>query len=286
MKNEKQLLLGLLSCMVMLASTSSAAVTSLGPVPYLSAADSPLLADPALDVVLEDFEDGLFNVPGVIAEPIENYAFSPFDPFVNDGRGIVVGPGPDTDSVDGDDGVIDGWGNGGSAYRSTASDHFATGPTAYDNLLWLSFQPNSDGKYPNSFGFVWTDGEPGYDPINFTEVILGIGEINADGTTTNAEISFPSPSVGGDNAFDGGTGEDRFVGATSDKGIVAVYITSTFRGPNDFTDGRDVQLFFELDHLQFGYTRVPEPGTLVLSGVSIVLLLLKRANRVAQKLTA
>ncbi len=51
-----------------------------------------MLADSTLDMVLEDFEDGLLSVPGIVANPIENEDGFPPLPFVNDGRGIVAGP--------------------------------------------------------------------------------------------------------------------------------------------------------------------------------------------------
>ena len=60
----------------------------IGPLPYLSQADSPFdLSAPG--AYLEDFEDGLLNTPGVAASV-----------------GSVMGPSSNTDSVDGDDGSI------------------------------------------------------------------------------------------------------------------------------------------------------------------------------------
>jgi hypothetical protein len=74
---------------------ASAATSSIGPLPYLSAADSPFLSDPTLVTVLEDFEDGALNVPGIVNREIFDERFPGAD-----GLGIVLAPGPQTDSVD------------------------------------------------------------------------------------------------------------------------------------------------------------------------------------------
>src|SRR5512144_1524374 len=73
--------------------------TPLGPTPYLSAADSPFPLGTGT-FCLEDFEGAGFDVPGVT------------------GNGSLVTPGPITDSVDGDDGTIDGFGTAGQSYFS------------------------------------------------------------------------------------------------------------------------------------------------------------------------
>lgn len=57
--------------------SASGALIRLGPSPYLSAADSPLLANPALTTVLEDFEDGALNVHGIVNEPIQDVNVPP-----------------------------------------------------------------------------------------------------------------------------------------------------------------------------------------------------------------
>ena len=234
-------------------------VTSIGPIPYFGTADSPLLADPALDMVLEDFEDGLLDVLGIVVNPIENEDGFPPQPFVNDGRGIVAGPGPGTDSVDADDGIIDGQGNEGHAFRSTASTLFLSG--LISNSLSYSFLPNAEGAYPNAFGFVWTDGEPGPDPhwVGFTGFDIFVRELHDTVFTHFNHIDI------GDDTFDGSTGEDRFFGVYSDVGIASVGLSLSFVdkfAAGLIDDPENPQLFFEIDHLQFGYNRVPEPGTL------------------------
>src|SRR3954469_19260349 len=79
---------------------AGAAVTFLGPSPYLQTSDSPFISDiNAGRVALETFEDGLLNVPGVPAS-----------------TGVPIGPGGNIDSVDGDDGNIDGSGTAGHSF--------------------------------------------------------------------------------------------------------------------------------------------------------------------------
>ena len=138
------------------ATTSSAAVTGIGPLPYLSAADSPFVGNPTLVTVLEDFEDGLLNVPGIVNDPIPDVHLPPLPV---DGRGIINGPGLQTDSVDGDDGAIDGSGTGGHSLRSTALSDLVLDGNDYVTLAF-HFEPKSNGQYPTAFGFVWTDGQP------------------------------------------------------------------------------------------------------------------------------
>ena len=77
----------------------------LGPLPYLSHADSPFdLSGLGTSFFLEDFEDHLFNVPGVSAD--------------NGGVvSVVFGPGIH-DSVDADDGIVDGSGLQGDDWFS------------------------------------------------------------------------------------------------------------------------------------------------------------------------
>jgi len=66
-----------------------------GPTPYLQASDAP---DIFPNRILEDFEDGTLTI-GMSAD-----------------NGVIVGPGGLTDSVDGDDGSIDGGGSNGRSW--------------------------------------------------------------------------------------------------------------------------------------------------------------------------
>jgi hypothetical protein len=179
------------------ALAGSAAATFVGPVAYLSAADNPFTAgSPGL--CIDTFEDGTLDPEGVT------------------GNGSFVAPGGITDSVDGDDGVIDGSGNGGHSY-------FGSGPTG----ITFTFNPLRTGGLPTQAGMVWTDGEGTISFEAFDENALSLGVIgpfsHADGTVA------------------GLTAEDRFYGVTNAGGITAIKLTNTAGG-------------IEVDHLTLNNT--------------------------------
>src|SRR5260370_10282389 len=110
------------------------APTFLGTIPYLLKANSPFLEDlNAGHMYLEDFECGVLRVPGVALS-----------------TGTIIPPGFEglIDSVDADDGVIDGSGLGG---HSLFSGDGATGIT-------FTFNQTTLGAFPTKAGIVWTDG--------------------------------------------------------------------------------------------------------------------------------
>ena len=142
-----------------------APLTFLGPTPYLSQADSPFdLSGLGVSFFLEDFEDHLFDTPGV------------------SGNGFVVGdvfsafPGV-IDSVDGDDGVINGictvpvitppanvgdpnWGQlaGLTDFCDSYSRGGSEGITfTFDEAALTS----ALGGFPTHVGIAWTDGDFG-----------------------------------------------------------------------------------------------------------------------------
>jgi hypothetical protein len=96
------LLIAAVTLILTAADPAAAAPTLIGPTPYLSFSDSPFKSVSFSQFYLEDFESGQFNSPWVTA--INN------DPGQSLG---VLSPGGTTDSVDADDGVIDGVGRGG-----------------------------------------------------------------------------------------------------------------------------------------------------------------------------
>ena len=184
---------------------------------YLSDGDSPFdLFGPGSDFLLEDFEDGLLNSPGLLGF-----------------GGEIRFPGNHTDSVDADDGVIDGFGLDGHNFWA----FFAIGgPVAR-----FEFDAKVLGGLPRQVGLVWTDGN--LDAITFFEAFgpngLSLGILQL---------------VLGDDEHQGGTQEDRFIGAVNIAGISAIEIRAT--------TGR-----IELDHVQYGDI-VPAPGVLALLGLS------------------
>ncbi|QDV23083.1 hypothetical protein [Aureliella helgolandensis] len=176
---------------------------------------------------LEDFEDGLLNTPGVSL--LE---------FATTGIGTSV-----SDSVDGDDGTIDG---------------FATGisRSLFSSLSTSSFTFEFDrselgGQLPTHVGIVWTDvGSSGGGVPNVDDLI--------DNTTFEA-FDRNGDSFGLKGAFSLGdasisrtTEEDRFIGFASPEGI------SSFRIAMPGSDN------WEVDHLQYGVTSVPEPASMVI----------------------
>ena len=195
------------------ANTTVGAFTSIGPLVYTCQNDSPFFAAiTAGTVALETFEDGLFNVAGATAS-----------------AGSVLGPSGATDSVDCDDGVIDGFGTAGRSFFSGAG---STGITFTFNSVVL-------GGFPTQAGIVWTDGGAG-STITF-EAFDAVGASLGVVTGNHAD---------GSNA--GTTGEDRFYGITNPGGISAIRIRNTSGG-------------IEVDHLQFGPVTPAAPVDLTLT---------------------
>lgn len=198
----------------------------LGPTPYLSAADSPFAGLEFDYFHLEDFEDGVANTPGLYYKGM-----------------FVSGPGPLTDSVDGDDGAIDGLGRLGHSARSTG---FLI-PMIFD------FSPSELGHYPTHVGFAWTD------VGNVAEGSFGFGDLEISVLVHHGPTQVLGPFPMGDGSAGGGTGEDRFIGFTDPRGISSVWVSMT----NSYD--------YEIDHLQYGYAPVPGPGVawlLAVAGVS------------------
>lgn len=204
----------LVSLLVLLCATAQAQpVTLFGPSIYYGAADSPFPSpDNFSYFYLENFEDESFDVPGVTAS-----------------TGYMSGHCQICDSVDEDDGAIDGNGCG--------VDWFApSGPAG----IRFTFDANVLGHLPTHVGLVWTDG---YDVINFEA-------FGPDGASLG--------TLHGSHAVDiwtcaGGAGEDRFYGAASPSGIGSIFINC----------GVGAGGGIEVDHLQYGFTSttaVLEPG--------------------------
>jgi hypothetical protein len=177
----------------------------LGPTPYLEADDSPFDGLDFDYYHLEDFEDHLLNVPGVTGS-------------AGGVASVVFGPGIH-DSVDGDDGSIDGSGLGGDDYFSSPG----SAGVRFD------FDESALGGLPTHAGVVWTDGEGTVSFQAFDENGALLGTI---GPVSEAGV-FP------DGSFNGETGEDRFFGFTNEGGISAILLSNSGGG-------------IELDHLQFG----------------------------------
>ena len=173
---------------------------------------------------LDDMEDGSLNTPGVSAS-----------------AGFVIAPSSLTDSVDGDDGNIDGSGTLG---RSFLANNAATGFT-------FTFSSGTYGLLPTHAGLVWTDGQ-----TNGTTVFEAF-----DGNGTSLGVITGNHAGSG---FGGQTNEDRFYGWVHSGGIGSIKMTHTGGGG------------LEIDHLQYG--AVPEPATITALGIGALVLIRRRTK--------
>jgi hypothetical protein len=178
-----------------------------GPTPYLEFADSPFDGLSFDWFHLEDFEPLSstsgpgFDVPGVSA---------------SDGGIIPPGYSGSIDSVDEDDGAIDGSGLlGHSFFNSPAAPP-----------LVFTFDAGALGTLPTHAGIVWTDG---ISPIVFEAFDAGG---NTLGTVVGTHAIYGS--------YGGQTDSDRFYGAIDPGGISRIEIKSGIPGG------------IEVDHLQYG----------------------------------
>jgi hypothetical protein len=188
------------------AGTATAAPTCLGPSPYVKKADSPFdLSNVGVDFFFDDFE-GPDRPAGATAS-----------------TGTLVGfPASIIDSVDEDDGTIDGSGLMGHTWFSGAG---STG-------VRFTFDAQTLGGLPTAAGIVWTDGG-GDGTVSFEAVA-------ADGTTVICATGPVSdPGVFPDGSNNGETAEDRFFGLYDPDGITSILLSNSSGG-------------IEMDHLQFG----------------------------------
>lgn len=206
--------------------------TLLGPSPYLAFDNSLPGAGTAISPFsglsfsyfhLETFEDHLLNTPGVsITASLGSGVTS-----------VVFGPSIH-DSVDADDGVIDGSGLNGDTFFS---------PSGLTGIEFI-FNAGVLGALPTHVGIVWTDGagQVTFRAFGPGHVLLGtIGPVSESG--------FPDGNINGQTA------EDRFFGVFNAGGISSIVISNS--------DG-EFDRAIEVDHLQYGLAAstdaVPEPA--------------------------
>jgi len=236
-------------CFFANADDCRAGIVFLAPTPYLSAADSPFPVDGSNpDFFLEDFEDGELNTPGIR------------DEYAALNQTLVLGPGPVTDSVDADDGIIDGYGTNGHSLASTFFVVFPTTPPAYHRRFRFSFEKENGIELPKAFGFVWTDG------AEDSTILLQVFDNSQEliGETRFHGI--------GDASSTGTTDEDVFIGVISPHSIGHVDITSIAIGTNPTV---------EIDHIQYG-ALVPEPDSLCLVSVALIVVSAMRCRLLPQ----
>jgi len=163
-----------------------------------------------------------------------------FTPGASASGGAVLGPGPLADSVDADAGGIDGSGTDGRSWYSNGS-----------NAVRFTFSQAILGVLPTHAGIVWTD-------VGFTNTGLGTGVAELEAfDALGVSLGVITSGVLGDGLPNGGTAEDRFFGFTNAGGISAIEL----RMPES-TD-------WEMDHLQYGSSAVPEPSTLAFGAIGL-----------------
>ena len=171
--------------------------------PYLSVQDSPFLS--ADSFFIEDFEDGTLDLLGVTLSAGAAYSAA-----------IV-------DSVDGDDGEIDGSGSQGTSWFA------ASGPQG----ITITFDESIIGEFPKQAGVTWTDGAG---EITF-RAFDSLGNLIEEVTSSNA---------GDVTSLAGETDEDTFFGAESRIGISSIFISNAVGG-------------IEIDHVQYSLNEVLPP---------------------------
>jgi hypothetical protein len=160
-----------------------AQATFFGPTPYLQQSDTPtsFITGP---MNLEDMEDGMLNTQ------------------ITASGGTILSSSSLTDSVDIDDGVLDGSGVNGK-------DFFRLNPA---NITF------SFSNRPAAVGLVWTDGQQGtlvsFEAFDLAGVSLGVH----------------GPFALGDANNNGGTAEDRFFGVRNATGVGSITISHTSGG--------------------------------------------------------
>ena len=207
-----------------LPTAANAATTTFGPTVYLQTGDTPagfvctICSD---DLHIEDFEDNML------------------DPFLTVSPGEILPPNGEsgikgiTDSVDGDDGSVDGNGNAGYSW-------YAENKTS----ITVTF-----GSSVTSAGLVFTDGDNrsaniSLEAFDMNGVSLGI--INAGDLA--------------DDVFTGETAEDRFLGFRNEAGKIA-----------SITLVMDAGVGIEIDHIQWQNCQcIPEPASLGMGLVGVL----------------
>jgi hypothetical protein len=216
----------------------------IGPIPYRSAADSPFnLNGLGTTFFIEDFED---DIPAPGLEP--EVASWPLGPLRIGGN-----------SVDADDGVLDGLDSGG--YSSFAYSLEACVGSACTFRFHWNFDAMAFGRYPTAMGFVLTANSEATGKLR----VYGLGNGGPEDATFDISGIVSA-------AFD--ATDDLFIGVVNPLGIFDFTFEQLRQPIPGATFGNA-----RYDHLQYGIY-VPEPtfiGHLAIS--SVLLLALRRRKR-------
>ena len=226
-----RLVLGVLTLGV-LPVAANAATTHFGPSAYLQSGDTPAgFACAECVLSIEDFED------------------NSLDPFLTIDHGQILPPnfvsgmGPSTDSVDGDDGAVDGSGLDGYSYFSGNRRDLTI---TFDSLV-------------KSAGLVFTDGDNASTNIRLEAFDINGGSL---GVIDAGDLA--------DDSFNGQTAEDRFLGFQDMDGSISSIKISMDAGSG-----------IEIDHIhwQDHASCVPEPTSAGLAMVALIALFGVRRRR-------
>jgi PKD repeat protein len=168
---------------------------------------------------LEDFTKGYLSTPGIDISTGETF----------DNKDL-------TDSVDEDDGFVDGFGHKGISYQVNSGIQ-----RAGTEVVMFTFDERSLGQFPTHFGIVLTD--YGCAQIGGTKTASILFEFyGPDGKPvfTKDSIKFGEPNV------EGGTEEDMFYGIYYEGGIKRVKME--YHDPGICGGYQSI----EFDHLQYG----------------------------------
>lgn len=223
--------LALVGVALLVAGPAIAQTTYYGPLPYTSSADVPAGMYAGSPTFIEDFEDGTLD-GGILSTPMLMAGGARLGSSFGE-AGI--------DSVDADDGLING----------ASSD----GGGNFGESWWV---PMGSVRYTfttpvTAAGVVWTDGDG---DLSFEAFGPGGVSLGVHGPFSGIP----------DGNFLGGTAEDTFFGVTDPGGIVEIVLSSS------------VLLGLESDHVQYGVAAAPAAPIPTASEWALALLALALAS--------
>ena len=209
-------------------SCAAALAVSVAPVPVFAA---PLFYGPVAYLSSADVPAGFYA--GGSATGLEDFEDSTLDFGISASFGSAIGPSSITDSVDGDDGSIDGSGIGGHSWFSSGGSQGVT----------FTFT----GTLPTAAALVWTDGAGTTTFEAFGPGMVSLGTIG--------------PVAIADGSISGTTADDHFFGVQDTSGILAIKLSNT-------SGGIEVD-HLQFGRTPGGSTSVPEPASLLLLGLAV-----------------